>query len=104
MQKVVTDRLRPEGQHDPFGVEQAKAALRAAYGLIDQAMASKTWAMVDVFTMADCAAAPALFYANMVVPFGDARNAATYLARLRERPSFGRALREAEPYLKQFPE
>jgi len=103
MQKVVTDRLRPAGQHDPFGVEQAKAALRTAYGLIDQAMASKTWAMGDVFTMADCAAAPALFYANMVVPFGDARNAAAYLARLRERPSFARAVREAEPYLGQFP-
>ena len=105
MAKVVTDRLRLEGQHDFFGVEQAKAALlRTAYGLVDQAMASKTWAMGDVFTMADCAAAPALLYANKVVPFGGARNAAAYLARLRERPSFARALREAEPYLKQFPE
>ncbi len=104
MQKVVTDRLRPEGQHDPYGVEQAKAALRTAYGMIEQGMDAKTWAMGDDFTMADCAAAPALAYADMVLPFGDEHpHAVAYLARLQERPSFARAMREAAPYLAQFP-
>jgi len=104
MQKVVTDRLRPEGQHDRYGVEQARAALRTAYGMIEQGMETKTWAMGDDFSMADCAAAPALFYANMAVPFGDDhRRAAAYLARLEERPSYARALREAAPYLAQVP-
>jgi glutathione S-transferase len=104
MQKVVTDRLRPEGQHDPYGVEQAKATLRTAYGMIEQGMDAKTWAMGDDFGMADCAAAPALFYADMVLPFGDEhRRAAAYLARLKERPSFARALREAAPYLDRVP-
>ena len=104
MQKVVTDRLRPEGQHDPYGVEQAKATLRTAYGMIEQGMDAKTWAMGDDFGMADCAAAPALFYADMVLPFGDEhRRAAAYLVRLKERPSFARALREAAPYLDRVP-
>ncbi|MBI3769175.1 MAG: glutathione S-transferase family protein [Deltaproteobacteria bacterium] len=104
MQKVVTDRLRPAGQHDPYGVEEAKTLLRTAYGMIDGEMATKTWAMGDAFTMADCAAAPAMFYANLVMPFGDTHaNAAAYFRRLTERPSFARAVKEAQPYFALFP-
>jgi glutathione S-transferase len=105
MQKVVGDRIRPDGKRDPFGVEQAKAALRASYGVCEQALAGKTWAMADGFSMADCSAAPALFYADKVVPLGDAHpNTAAYLQRLCARPSFARVLREAEPYFKLFPQ
>ena len=104
MQKIVTDRLRPESQHDLFGVEEAKRQLSTALELVDDAMGSKTWAAGDEFTMADCAAAPALWYANEVMPFTDAhKNATAYLGRLMARPSFVRALREAEPYLSLFP-
>jgi len=104
MQKVVGDRLRPAGSKDPFGVEQARAALQTAYGMIDQDMASKTWAMGDTFSMADCAAAPALYYANLVAPFGDAyKNVGKYLERLMVRPSFARVVKEAEPYRAMFP-
>ena len=104
MQKIVADRLRPAGKNDPHGVEQAKSLLRTACGMIDLEMGTTTWAMGDAFTMADCAAAPALFYANMVMPFGDThKNAARYLGRLTERPSFARAVGEAEPYLTLFP-
>ena len=104
MQKVVTDRLRPAGRNDPHGVEEAKALLRTALGVIDEEMRSRTWAMGDDFTMADCAAAPALFYANMVIPLGDGHShAAAYLRRLMERPSFARTLEEAEPYLGLVP-
>jgi glutathione S-transferase len=99
MGKIVIDTLRPPGKNDPHGVEQAKTLLQTAYGIIEQEMATKTWAMGDAFSMADCAAAPALFYANLVLPFGDThKNAAAYLARLMERPSFARAVKEAEPY------
>lgn len=104
MQKIVTDRLRPVGQGDAFGVAQAKEQLRTAYGLIEQDMAGKRWAMGDLFTMADCAAAPALAYANHVVPFADHRQVAAYLDRLVQRPSFARVLAEAEPYQKNFPQ
>src|SRR5262249_35283025 len=86
MQKIVGDRLRPEGNHDPYGVEQARATLRTAYELIEEDMATKTWAIGESFSMADCAAAPALYYANLVVPFGAHRNAAAYFGRLMERP------------------
>ena len=104
MQKIVTDKLRPAGRNDPYGVEDAKKLLQTALGMIDQDMAGRTWAMGDGFTMADCAAAPPLFYANMLMPFGDTqRNAAAYLGRLMERPSFARAVKEAQPYLGLMP-
>ena len=104
MQKVVTDRLRPAGKNDPHGVEEARALLKTACGMIEQDMATKTWAMGDAFSMADCAAAPALFYADMVMPFGDThKNTARYLGRLMERPSFARVIKEAKPYLAIFP-
>ncbi len=105
MQKIVTDRLRPAGKNDPLGVEQARTLLQTACGMIDQDMATRTWAMGDAFSMADCAAAPALFYADLVMPLADAhRNAGAYLARLLERPSFARAVKEAEPYRRLFPQ
>jgi glutathione S-transferase len=104
MIKVVTDRLRPAGKNDAYGVEQARTMLNTALTLVDEAMSKKTWAMGDDFTMADCAAAPALFYANKVVPF-DAPypHVAGYLDRLLKRPSFARCVREATPYLEMFP-
>jgi glutathione S-transferase len=104
MQKIVGDRLRAEGQHDPFGVEEARRLLSTALELVDGAMGSKQWAAGAEFSMADCAAAPALWYANEVQPFAEKHpNAYAYLQRLMKRPSFARALREAEPYLRYFP-
>ncbi len=104
MQKIVGDRLRPEGSKDPHGVEEAKTRLRTAYGMIDQQMAMQTWAMGEAFGLADCAAAPALFYANEVMPFGEGcGNLAAYFGRLKARPSYARVLEEAEPYFAMFP-
>ncbi|WP_394824635.1 glutathione S-transferase family protein [Pendulispora albinea] len=104
IQKIVGDRIRPAGASDPHGVDGAKTQLRTAYDMIERSMASQPWAAGAAFTMADCAAAPALFYANLVVPFGDTHpNAAAYLARLRERPSVARTFEEAKPYLHLFP-
>ncbi|MEP9371499.1 glutathione S-transferase family protein [Mesorhizobium sp. KR1-2] len=104
MGRIVADRLRPAGQHDPFGVEQMRAALRKAYDIIEADMASRTWATGETYTMADCAASPSLFYANEVLPFGDThKNVAAYFSRLKQRPSYARALREAEPYFHMLP-
>ncbi len=104
MQKIVTDTFRAPGQSDAFGVEDARQRLDVALGIIDRAMTKDTWAMGDAFTMADCAAAPALFYADKLSPLaGNYKNAARYLQRLKERPSFARVLREAEPYFATFP-
>lgn len=104
MQKIVTDRIRPAGKSDAYGVEEARVLLRRALGMIEREMGRKTWSMGDDFTMADCAAAPALFYADKVMPLADKHpNAAAYLDRLKKRPSYARALAEAEPYFKLFP-
>lgn len=104
MQKVVGDNLRPADKRDPFGVEQAKAQMRTAFDMAEKAMQSGTWAAGEEFTLADCAAAPALFYGNLVAPFADAhKNLAAYFDRLMARPSYARALREAEPYFDLFP-
>jgi len=105
MQKIVGDRLRPAASKDPFGVEQAKARLATAYGMVDEEMAASTWAMGEAFTLADCAASPALFYANLVLPFGDThKNLAAYFDHLMQRPSFARVVKEAQPYFKLFPQ
>jgi len=103
MSKIVTDNLRPEGHHDGFGVEEARKLLATAYRVADGWLAGHEWAVGDTFTMADCAAAPALFYANLVQPFGDSANVAAYFARLEKRPSYARVRAEAEPYMKLFP-
>jgi len=104
MQKIVGDRLRPEGKTDPFGVEQARGQLRNSYAFLEQDMRTKSWATGETFTMADCAASPALFYANKVEPFGDRYPAVKrYHDRLVERPSFARVIEEAQPYFHMFP-
>lgn len=104
MQKIVGDRLRPAGAKDPHGVADARTRMAAALSLADKQMAGRTWAMGETFTMADCAAAPALFYADRVAPLaGPYPNAAAYLGRLKARPSYARTLKEAEPYFKFFP-
>ena len=104
MQKIVGDRLRPAGAKDPHGVADARTRMAAALALADKHIAGRTWAMGESFTLADCAAAPALFYADKVAPFaGMYPNLVAYLDRLKQRPSYARTLQEAEPYFKFFP-
>ena len=104
LQRIVGDRLRAAEARDALGVEQSRSQLEAAYALIEEQVGDGPWAMGADFTLADCAAMPALFYANEVVPLGGRwRNVATYLERLKARPSVARVLREAEPYFAMFP-
>lgn len=105
MQKIIGDRLRPANAKDPHGVEDAQARLRTAYDMIEKDMAGKTWSVGEAFSMADCSASPALFYANMVVPFVETYpNMAAYFERLKARPSYARVLKEAEPYFHLVPQ
>jgi glutathione S-transferase len=101
-QQIGAARMRPDGQHDPFGVEQARDRIRASYGVIAPMIAGP-WAMGSVFTLADCAALPALFYADYGVPLGGWPELTAYLARLKARPSVARVLAEAEPFVQYFP-
>lgn len=103
-QAIVDNRLRPQDARDPHGVRSAHARLRVSYAVIDEQVAGGGWAAGAAFTMADCAALPALFYANEVEPFGNGLvNVAAYLNRLKARPSVARVLKEAEPYFHLFP-
>ena len=101
--RIAAARMRPNGP-DAIAVESSKAMIATALAVVESDMAAKTWAMGETFTMADCAAAPALFYADMVVPFAATHpHAMAYLKRLMARRSYARALREAAPYLHLVP-
>jgi glutathione S-transferase len=103
-QKLVSDRMRADGEHDPKGVADARALLDRAYGWLEKQVAPQAWAAGDQFTMADCSAAPALFYADWVHPIGERfPGVRTYRARLLARPSIARTVDEARPYRKVFP-
>jgi glutathione S-transferase len=103
-QKFVFDRLRAPEHRDPQGVADAQRTLDTAYRWLDGVMAGRAWAAGDAFSLADCAAAPALFYADWTHPIGEAfANVRAYRKRLLARPSFARAVDEARPYRPFFP-
>jgi glutathione S-transferase len=104
MQKIVFDRIRDPKDRDPYGVAEARALLDAAYQWLDKRLSGCEWACGDAFGMADCAAAPSLFYADWVHEIDTAfPNARAYRARLLARPSFARVVEEARPYRHFFP-
>jgi glutathione S-transferase len=104
MQKIVGDRLRPADERDPRGVADARALLETSYRWLDAALAERVWAAGGAFSLADCAAAPSLFYADWAHPIDEAFwRVRAYRARLLARPSFARAVDEARPYRKFFP-
>ena len=103
-QKVVFDRMRPETDRDPRGVREARAMLETAYAWLDTRMATREWATGEAFTMADCAAAPFLFYADWTHEIEPRfANVRAYRERLLARPSFRRAMEEARPFRSYFP-
>ena len=104
MQKIVGDRLRPADATDDYGVIEARVALDGAYDMLERQLAGHDWAAGNDFSMADCSAAPALFYAECVHPFTPSYPAiAAYFDRLVARSSVARVLEEARPYFQFFP-
>ena len=105
MQKFASDRMRPADKRDAYGVEQAKAQYRAGLDRFESEVADRGWVMGDDFTLADCAAGPTLFYGERFFgPFRETHpRAMAYLERLKARPSYARALREAEPFMHLLP-
>jgi glutathione S-transferase len=104
MQAVVADALRETNARDPKGVADAKAGLDVAYSWLERHLTDREWAAGGRFSLADCAAAPALFYADWVHQIsGDFPNVRAYRNRLNARPSFARAIDEARPYRSLFP-
>src|SRR5690606_18699546 len=103
-QKVVFEHLRADDARDPHGVADARRGLEAAYAWLEQWMDGRTWAVGEAFSMADCAAAPFLFYAHWTQPIsGSFAGVHAYRERLLARPSFARAVEEARPYRSFFP-
>ena len=104
MMKIVADAMRAEGSKDAVGVADAHGRLDRIYDWLDDRLAGRRWAAGDAFSLADCAAAPALFYADWVHAIGaDRSELSAYRARLLARPSFARAVEEARPYRPNFP-
>ncbi|HEX6860169.1 MAG TPA: glutathione S-transferase family protein [Caulobacteraceae bacterium] len=103
MNKPVAEALRPDGRRDTALAEAANE-LDLAYAWLEGVMAERTWAAGEAFTMADCAAAPSLFYADWVHQIGEDYPAlAAYRARLLAHPSVSRCVEEARPYRPYFP-
>ena len=104
MQKAGNDVLRPEGSRDPYGVAQARAELRTAYDWLEANLGDGPWAIGERFSLADCAAAPSLFYADWLEEIGPGRpRLAAYRARLLAHPAVARAVDEGRPYRHYFP-
>jgi glutathione S-transferase len=104
MQKIVADSMRAPGDRDPLGVQDARVLLDTSYGWLNGVMENRSWACGGGFTLADCAAAPSLFFADWVHEI-DAQfpHAQAYRRRLLGRPSVARAVDEARPYRNLFP-
>ena len=104
MQRIVAERFRPDNAKDAFGVAEARRTLDTAYAMIERQAKSDGWIAGDQFTIADCAAAPGLFFASIVHPFGAGQTGLSgYFERLLARPSVRRVLAEARPYFSMFP-
>lgn len=100
MQDIVADTFRPTRGD----LAQQWAMLGTSYRLIDERMAGRTWIAGQGFSMADCAAAPALFYASTLQPLPDqCMNLRAYFERLVARPSVQRVLEESKPYFSMYP-
>ena len=105
MQKIVLDNLRPEGAGDPHGVDEARAALDRVYPMLNGQLRGRAWLAGPDFTLADCAAAPALFYARAVRRWDEdgLANLTRYYEALTTRPSVARVIDEARPFREFFP-
>jgi glutathione S-transferase len=104
MQKPVFEALSRRGARKEDAMSEARVALDTAYAWLERRLAGRAWAAGDDFTMADCAAAPSLFYADWVHQIAPTfPRLREYRAQLLSRPSFARALEEGRPYRGYFP-
>lgn len=104
VQTIVFNARREDKHRDSYGVDEARAMLDKIYAWLNAEMADQEWACGDRFTLADCAAAPSLFYADWAHPIGaHYPNLRGYRKRLNARPAFARAIDGGRPYRQFFP-
>jgi glutathione S-transferase len=105
MQTLVSDRMRSQSERDAKGVANARKTLDVAYGWLEEKLTPQAWASGSSFSLADCCAAPALFYADWVHPIGNRfPGVLAYRGRVLARPSVARVVEEARPFRKLFPQ
>jgi glutathione S-transferase len=104
MQRIVADKLRPDNGHDPIGVNESKERLQTALQVAEADIKDGPWACGNTFSMADCAAAPGLFFIDKMTPLKTHYpHLDAYLNRLKQRASYARVLKEAGPFMQYFP-
>ena len=104
MNCIVQDARRQPEARDAQSVAQGRALLDTTYRWLNQRMPGRVWASGETFSMADCAAAPSLFYADWAHPIGETfSHVRSYRARLLARPSVARVVDEARPFRQFFP-
>lgn len=104
MQRIVADYIRAKNDRDPVGVREARVQLDTSYGWLNGMIATRQWACGEDFSLADCAAAPSLFFSDWVHEIGtEFPHARAYRRRLLARSSVARAVDEARPYRNLFP-
>ncbi len=96
---LIFEGWKPEAKRNQKLIDNANFRIGVMYDYMSKQLADRTWTMGDQFTLADCAAAPPLFYANDVAPFDAHPNIGTYWQRLSMRPSVQKVLKEIKPYL-----
>ena len=94
--------MKPEDQKDQARIDTAKFRIDTMYSFMEQEFGQQPYANGDKFTMSDCAAAPALFYAEMLAPFGEYENISAYWGRLKERKSVQKTHTDAKPIVEEF--
>lgn len=100
MQQIVADRI----QSANGDLSSQRALLATAYGILEQQLADREWIASADFSLADCSAAPALFYASTLVPFAvEQPRLSAYFERLVQRPSFSQVIEEAKPWFDFYP-
>lgn len=94
--------MKPEEQKDQERIDTAKFRVDTIYSFMEHELGQNQYAQGNTFTMADCAAAPALFYAELLAPFAEHKNISAYWERLKERESVQKTQSDAKPIIEEF--
>jgi glutathione S-transferase len=100
--RLLFQSMKPEAERDQERIETSKFRIETMYGFMEHEFGEQLYANGEKFSMADCAAATALFYAQRIAPFDHHENISAYWDRLASRPTVQRVMSEAEPYIKAF--
>lgn len=99
---LIFEGWKPEAERDQALIDRCQERIGIMYDYLDKHLGGKTWLKEESFSMADCAAAPPLFYAQQTAPFADRPNISAYFERVQTRESYRKVIEEAAPYLAEL--